>query len=79
MRLVMLSLSFLCLLSIVPSLLAYPSGAPTQACGDLMPQHGAQSAPTNDGFFLLGDVFDGSYELGRTYESKTKNISSVHA
>ena len=58
------------LLSIAPSLLAYPSGAPTQACSDLMPQHGAQSAPTNGGFFLFGDVFNSPYVPGRTYESK---------
>ena len=67
----MISLSFLYLLSIVPTLLAWPTGAPPQACEDLMPQHGgAQPAPSNDGFFLLGDVFNGSYIPGRTYESK---------
>ena len=69
-ELTMMSLFLLYLLSIVPSSLAFRSGAPPQACGDLMPQHGVQSAPSNDGFFLLGDVFNGSYIPGRTYGSK---------
>jgi len=65
------------LLAIIPSLLAYPSGAPTQACGDLMPQHaGAQSAPTNGGFFLLGEVFGRAYTPGETYESELNKFSN---
>ena len=58
------------LLSIVPSSLAFRMGAPPDACSDLMPRHGVQSARYNDGFFLLGDVFNGSYIPGRTYESE---------
>lgn len=66
-----MKLSFLCLLCIVPSLLAWPTGAPPEACDSLMPNHrGTQSGPSNDGFFLLGDVFNGSYVPGMTYESK---------
>ena len=64
------------LLAILPSLLAYPSGAPTEACSDLMPQHaGARSAPTNGGFFLLGEVFNRVYIPGKTYESKPNKLS----
>ena len=67
---VMIHLSFLYLLSIAPGLLARRDGAPPEACNDLMPQHGVQSAPANDGFFLFGDVIDGPYNPGATYESK---------
>ena len=71
----MVILSFLYLLSIAPTLLAYPSGAPTQACSDLMPQHyGAQTASTNGGFFMFGDVFNSPYVPGRTYESKNIEV-----
>ena len=65
-----MSLFFIYLLSIVPISLAFRTGAPPDACGDLMPRHNVGSAPDNDGFFLLGDVFSGSYTPGRTYESK---------
>ena len=59
------------LLSIVPSLLAYPSGAPARACSDLMPQHGAEPQEGADGIYVLrGDVFDSPYVPGRTYQSK---------
>ena len=67
----MITLSLLYLLSFVPSLLARGNGAPPEACGNLMPRHGVQSALSNDGFFLLGDVFNGPYIPGRTYESKS--------
>jgi len=58
----------------VPSLLAYPNGAPPEACDSLMPNHdGAQIAsPNTTVYFLLGDVFNGSYTPGMTYESKSR-------
>ena len=65
------------LLSVLPSLLAFRAGAPTAACNDLKPQHGVQPGP-NDGFYLLGDVFNGTYIPGRTYQSKNVKIDSLY-
>ena len=60
---------FLTFLSVAPSLWAYPSGAPSSACADLMPQHGAQSGTGNNGFILMSSVIDsGSYIPGEAYE-----------
>ena len=65
-------LLFFTLLSIVPSPWALSGGAPLEACGDLMPQHGVSSAPDNPGFFLLSDTIEnGTYEPGQTYQGKT--------
>ena len=59
----------LTLLSVVPRLWAYRTGAPEQACGNLMPNHGVPGSTDNDGFFILSDVIDGdSYTPGQTYE-----------
>ena len=64
---------FLTLLSVVSSLWAYPSGAPSSACADLMPQHGVSSRTDgNNGFVLMSSVIDsgGSYVPGQAYEGK---------
>ena len=65
---------FLTLLSVVSSLWAYPSGAPSFACADLTPQHGGVSSRTdgNNGFVLMSSVIDsgGSYVPGQAYEGK---------
>ena len=60
---------FLAFLSVVPSLWAYPTGAPPSACADLMPQHGVESRTGNNGFILMSSVIDsGSYVPGEAYE-----------
>ena len=59
---------FLTLFAVLPSLWAFPTGAPTDACTDLMPQHGVQGVP-NNGFIIMSDVIDDqSYVPGQTYE-----------
>ena len=71
MKWILLLLAFL---SVLPTgLWARREGAPTDACPNLMPQHGVQGGP-NNGFFLISDVIDnGTYEPGESYEGN--NIS----
>ena len=63
-------LSKVLLLSLLPSVLALPTGAPPQACGDMTPRHNHKPALANKGFYLLGEVFNGSYIPGKTYQSE---------
>ena len=66
---------FLYLLCVLPSVLNYPTGAPFQACGDMMPQHNnAKPVPTNKGFYLLGEVFNGTYIPGKEYQSERESV-----
>jgi len=67
------------LLSQASCSLAYPNGAPQDACPDLMPRHGGtQSMDGNDGFFLMGDVvIDGSYVPGQSYQSKRAAMGRI--
>ncbi|XP_065905954.1 ferric-chelate reductase 1-like [Dysidea avara] len=44
------------LFSTVPGLLARSTGAPPQACNDMMPRHGVNSQPTNNGYFIISDA-----------------------
>ena len=54
------------LFSTVPGLLARSNGAPAAACGNLMPQHGVNSQPTNNGYFILSDAVK-DYSPGQKY------------
>ena len=67
MKWILLLLAFL---SVLPTgLWAREAGAPVEACSDLMPRHGAQSADRNNGFFLTSEVIDSEmYEPGESYE-----------
>lgn len=69
LRMMECKMLFLTLFAVLPSLWAFPTGAPVDACGNLMPQHtGAQRMP-NNGFIIMSDVIDNeSYEPGETYE-----------
>ena len=59
----------LTLLSVVLSSWAFPNGAPSRACANLMPDHGVSGSTDNDGFFIFSDVIeDDSYTPGQTYE-----------
>ena len=70
MNLIFLS-RILYLLCVLPSVLAFPTGAPPRSCGDMMPRHGdAKPAPANKGFYLLGEVFNGTYIPGKAYQSE---------
>ena len=55
------------LFSAIPGLLARSSGAPREACNDLLPQHGATSQPSNEGYFILSEAIDNGYTPGRQY------------
>ena len=55
------------LFSTIPGLLARSSGAPTEACSDLLPRHGAASQPSNGGYFILSEAIDNGYTPGRQY------------
>ncbi|XP_065905953.1 uncharacterized protein [Dysidea avara] len=54
------------LFSTVPGLLARGNGAPPEACEDLMPRHGVNSQPTNNGYFILSDAVN-DYSPGQEY------------
>ena len=72
------TLLLLAFLSVLPSgLWARLMGAPRDACPDLMPKHsGTQSAPMNNGFFVMSDVIDsGTYEPGETYNGNQVDVS----
>jgi len=61
-----MELFLITLFTMVPGLLAMSDGAPSGACGDLMPQHGAPNQPTNNGYFILSDAVNG-YTPGQQY------------
>ena len=69
------------LLLVVSPVLPLPSGAPSQACSDLRPQHGGVPQTTTSPFELDVDMFEDvsvpntlatySYQPSMTYNSKS--------
>ena len=64
-----LELFLITLMSAIPGLLARSAGAPPEACRDMMPQHGAQSEPSNNGYFIVSDAI-GGYTPGQSYRGR---------
>ena len=55
------------LLATVPGLLAYPSGAPREACSSMMPNHGGvNSEPKNMGYYIISEAIN-DYNPGEEY------------
>ena len=72
----MMMFFYLLCIIVIPSVIAYPDGAPSEACSDMKPHHDDhKSEPANEGFYLLGEVFNGTYIPGKKYQSK--NILSI--
>ena len=71
----------LALLLVVSPVLSFPSGAPSQACSDLRPQHGDVPQTTTSPFELDVDMFEDvsdpdtqatySYRPSTTYNRKS--------
>ena len=59
----------LVLLSTIPGLLARSSGAPQEACEDMMPLHGVASQPNNNGYFIISDAI-GNYNPEQSYRGR---------
>ena len=64
------------LFSTVPGLLARSTGAPPQACNDMMPRHGVNSQPTNNGYFIISDAVN-SYSPGEDYLGTKYSIANL--